>query len=181
MSEANVTLVGTAATANPTASASVSAVPSDTDVSGGSTSKSPTWMREQKLASSPASADTVEHCTESSFDYDQISYLSNGKSGVMLTYLIKDSLDLKSVQTVLSDRADDFTEALIRAGYPDAIVSNVVSVTMLDNIAIIQQKGLSSGAIATIALAGIAVAFMIAVCCGKKHSKVAEAQPGTRI
>jgi hypothetical protein len=176
---ANMTLIGTAATVSPMASASVSALPSDTDVSGGSTLKSPTWMREQKLASS--SADSVERCTESAFDYDLIRHLSNSKSGVVLTYLIKDSLDLKSVQAVLSNNAGHFTEALVQAGYLDAMVSNVVSVTVLDSISIIQKKELSSGAIATIALAGIAVAFMMAVCCGKKHSKVADALPGTRI
>lgn len=179
----NLTLIGTAATVNPTASASILAVQSGTDVSGGSTTKSPTWMRGHRIASSSSSADSDSEgdFEEDPVDYGQVSYLSNGNFGVMLTYSIRDSLDFRTVQTVLSDSANDLTGVLVKAGYPDAIVSNVVSVTVLDTSAFIKQRELDSGAIATIALAGIAVTFMAVVCFGKKRSKVADEQPRNRI
>jgi hypothetical protein len=108
--------------------------------------------------------------------------LSDGESGVRLTYSIRGSLDLEAVQATLTNSAHHLTEALREAGYAYAIVSDAVSVTVLDTFAFIQKRELGSGAIATIALAGIAVAFIVAVCYGKKHSKVAdEQQPGTRI
>lgn len=177
----NLTLIGTAATVNPTASASILAVQSGTDVSGGSTSKSPTWMRGQRVASFSSSADSEGNFDEDSVDNSQVSYLSNGNIGVTLTYSIRDSLDFRTVQTVLSDSASDLTGVLVKAGYPDAIVSNVVSVTVLDTLAFIQKRELDSGAIATIALAGIAITFMAAVCYSKKRSKVDEEPPGNRI
>jgi hypothetical protein len=176
----NLTLISTVPTVNsdPTVSASVSDVPSGTDVSSGSTSKSAIWMKEHRIASSSAESDEG---FQGAVHLNQISYLSDGKSGIILTYSIRGSLDLEAVQTILTDGAKDLTEALRKAGYAYATVSNVVSVTVLETFAFIQKRELGSGAIATIALAGIAVAFIVAVCYGKKHSKVADDQPGTRI
>lgn len=161
----NVTLISAAVIVRPTALASYLATPSSAnDVSSESVSESTTWMTGHRTSSASAN--------EGSLESDKISDSSSDVSGVTLTYSVTDNSDIETVQKILSGASSELTKALVRAGYDDAIVSNVVSVILLDTIALIQNRGLGSGEIATIALAGIALTFMALVLYGKKHSKV---------